>query len=83
MLLNLLAFFFFFLKTIYQQVIIPNLIQTKIVDTIIYLLFRTDLDKGTYAYGSGLPFFLTSPPAFGALYSIPGDCSNLPLFNGR
>ena len=40
-------------------------------------LFSTLRDRGRYAYGSGLPFFFTSPLAFLAWYSVPG-VSKLP-----
>ena len=50
---------------------------------IIYLLFNAALVKGTYAYGSGFPFFLMSPPAFDALYSAPGMRSVFAFFNDR
>jgi hypothetical protein len=38
----------------------------------LFRLLIADLCKGRYAYGSGFPFFLTSPLAFLLLYSVPG-----------
>jgi len=35
-------------------------------------LFSTLRERGRYAYGSGFPFFFTSPLAVLAWYSVPG-----------